>query len=72
MTRTLESTDVKNRLEDLSGLVIQPGENPYEALINVCKGYPVSQAASLGTPVDLKWRLSSPRGMSLCRSNQCD
>ena len=43
MTRTLESTDVKNKLEDLSGLVIKPGENPYQALINVCNSRPVSR-----------------------------
>lgn len=43
MTQTLESTDVKNKLSDLSGLVIKPGENPYQALINVCDSRPVSQ-----------------------------
>lgn len=43
MTPTLESTDVKNKLEDLSGLVLKPGENPYQALINVCDSRPVSQ-----------------------------
>jgi hypothetical protein len=49
MTRTLESTDVKNKLEDLSGLVIKPGENPYQALINVCHSRPVSRFVAQST-----------------------
>ncbi|KAK3937393.1 RNA ligase/cyclic nucleotide phosphodiesterase [Diplogelasinospora grovesii] len=40
MGSKLESTDAKNKLEDLSGIVYQPGENPYEALINACNGRP--------------------------------
>lgn len=36
MSSTLESTDAKNKLEDLSGVKIQPGENPYKALIEAC------------------------------------
>ncbi|KAI1820499.1 60S ribosomal protein L44 [Xylaria intraflava] len=32
----LESTDVKNKLQDLSGVIIKPGENPYHALIEAC------------------------------------
>ncbi|ROW08176.1 hypothetical protein VPNG_06902 [Cytospora leucostoma] len=36
MTPALESTDAKNKLEDLSGVQIQPGENPYKALIKAC------------------------------------
>lgn len=32
----LEPTDAKNKLEDLSGVPIQPGENPYQALIKAC------------------------------------
>ncbi len=33
---------VENKLEDLSGLVLRPGENPYAALINACNDDPVS------------------------------
>lgn len=36
MSSALESTDAKNKLEDLSGIKIQPGENPYKALIEAC------------------------------------
>lgn len=42
MGSTLQSTDAKNKLEDLSGIVIKPGENPYDALIRACNGDPVS------------------------------
>ncbi|OTB07108.1 hypothetical protein M426DRAFT_54379 [Hypoxylon sp. CI-4A] len=38
--RILESTDVKNKLEDLSGVVLKPGENPYNALIEACDDDP--------------------------------
>lgn len=60
MTQTLESTDVKNKLEDLSGLVIKPGENPYQALINVCDSRPVSHSVTcrLGwRPPKERWKL---------------
>ncbi|KAI1362703.1 RNA ligase/cyclic nucleotide phosphodiesterase [Xylaria arbuscula] len=40
MGSVLESTDIKNKLEDLSGVVVKPGENPYNALIEVCRGDP--------------------------------
>jgi len=30
------SQDARNKLEDLSGIVLKPGENPYAALINAC------------------------------------
>ncbi|KAK1750801.1 hypothetical protein QBC47DRAFT_464421 [Echria macrotheca] len=40
MGSQLELTDIKNKLEDLSGVELSPGENPYEALINVCQGRP--------------------------------
>ncbi|KAI0434332.1 RNA ligase/cyclic nucleotide phosphodiesterase [Xylaria sp. FL1042] len=40
MGSVLESTDVKNKLEDLSGVVLKPGENPYNALIEACHGDP--------------------------------
>ncbi|KAI0009925.1 60S ribosomal protein L44 [Xylariaceae sp. FL0662B] len=36
MGSALESTDVRNKLEDLSGVVVKPGENPYNALIEAC------------------------------------
>lgn len=36
MSPALESTDAKNKLEDLSGVKIRPGENPYKALIEAC------------------------------------
>ena len=32
----MESTDAKNKLEDLSGVQLKPGENPYNALIDAC------------------------------------
>lgn len=51
MGSILESTDVKNKLEDLSGVVIKPGENPYNALINACNNDPVeSHSLSLIIP----------------------
>lgn len=37
MAPALESTDARNKLEDLSGITIQPGENPYKALIEACE-----------------------------------
>ncbi|KAI0134239.1 RNA ligase/cyclic nucleotide phosphodiesterase [Xylariales sp. AK1849] len=40
MGSVLESTDVKNKLEDLSGVVLKPGENPYDALIETCNDDP--------------------------------
>ncbi|KAK8109857.1 hypothetical protein PG999_007994 [Apiospora kogelbergensis] len=40
MGAVLESTDLKNKLEDLSGVVLKPGENPYNALIEACKDDP--------------------------------
>ncbi|KAI1336883.1 RNA ligase/cyclic nucleotide phosphodiesterase [Xylariaceae sp. FL0016] len=40
MGSVLESTDAKNKLEDLSGVVLKPGENPYNALIEACKDDP--------------------------------
>ncbi|CAN8105964.1 unnamed protein product [Discula destructiva] len=36
----LESTDAQNKLEDLSGIKNQPGENPYKALIQACNDDP--------------------------------
>ncbi|KAI0102058.1 RNA ligase/cyclic nucleotide phosphodiesterase [Nemania sp. FL0031] len=40
MGSILELTDVKNKLEDLSGVVLKPGENPYNALIEACHDDP--------------------------------
>ncbi|KAI0202049.1 60S ribosomal protein L44 [Astrocystis sublimbata] len=41
MGSLLESTDVKNKLVDLSGVEIKPGENPYNALIEACHDDPI-------------------------------
>ncbi|KAF2973486.1 hypothetical protein GQX73_g208 [Xylaria multiplex] len=40
MGSILELTDAKNKLEDLSGVKIKPGENPYNALIEACHDDP--------------------------------
>ncbi|KAH9906720.1 60S ribosomal protein L44 [Xylariomycetidae sp. FL2044] len=40
MGSILESTDIKNKLEDLSGVAVRPGENPYNALIEACNDNP--------------------------------
>ncbi|UKZ73038.1 hypothetical protein TrVFT333_000677 [Trichoderma virens FT-333] len=40
MGSTMYSTDAKNKLEDLSGIVLKPGENPYEAFIQACNNKP--------------------------------
>lgn len=42
MGSTLYSTDAQNKLEDLSGIVLKPGENPYEAFIRACNNKSVS------------------------------
>lgn len=44
MGSILELTDVKNKLEDLSGVELKPGENPYDALIDACHDNPVESA----------------------------
>lgn len=41
MGSELVSTDAKNKLEDLSGITILPGQNPYEAFIKACNDNPV-------------------------------
>ncbi|KAK0702626.1 RNA ligase/cyclic nucleotide phosphodiesterase [Apiosordaria backusii] len=38
MKPELVSTDARNKLEDLSGIEIKSGENPYNALIEACHG----------------------------------
>jgi hypothetical protein len=35
--------DTRNKLEDLSGIVLKPGENPYAAFIKACENNPVSR-----------------------------
>lgn len=44
MGSQLASTDAKNKLEDLSGITIQPGQNPYQAFIEACNDDPVRAA----------------------------
>ncbi|KAK4191162.1 RNA ligase/cyclic nucleotide phosphodiesterase [Podospora australis] len=39
MRPALESTDARNKLKDLSGVDIKPGENPYDSLIKACDGH---------------------------------
>ena len=39
----LPLADAGNNFEDLSGVEIKPGDNPYDALINACDGSPVSR-----------------------------
>jgi hypothetical protein len=34
----LTVADAGNKFEDLSGVEIKPGDNPYDALINACQG----------------------------------
>lgn len=41
MAEKLVSVDARNKLEDLSGIVIQPGENPYDVFIKACNDDPV-------------------------------
>ncbi|KAF3058662.1 hypothetical protein GL218_05584 [Daldinia childiae] len=40
MGSILQSTDIENKLVDLSGVVLKPGENPYNALIEACDDEP--------------------------------
>ncbi|KAL7799024.1 60S ribosomal protein L44 [Trichoderma ceciliae] len=40
MGSTMYSTDAKNKLQDLSGIVLKSGENPYEAFIKACDNKP--------------------------------
>ncbi len=41
MAPVLESADAKNKLEDLTGVVTKPGENPYQPLISAGDDDPV-------------------------------
>lgn len=36
MAAELVSVDARNKLEDLSGIVIKAGENPYEVFVKAC------------------------------------
>jgi hypothetical protein len=47
MGSILELPDVKNKLEDLSGMVLKPGDNPYNALIDACHDDPVESSLSV-------------------------
>ncbi|KAK4447864.1 RNA ligase/cyclic nucleotide phosphodiesterase [Podospora aff. communis PSN243] len=49
MGSQLEAAELRNKLEDLSGVEIKPGQNPYEALINVCNGRPAEIQALYAT-----------------------
>ncbi|KAF5025247.1 hypothetical protein F66182_2713 [Fusarium sp. NRRL 66182] len=40
MAAQFEGADARNKLEDLSGIQLQPGENPYNALIKTCNDNP--------------------------------
>jgi hypothetical protein len=42
MVARFESAEARNKLEDLSGIQLQPGENPYNALIKACNDNAVS------------------------------
>lgn len=48
-TMTITTTDARNKLEDLSGIVLQPGENPYAALIKACNDDPAEIKALYAT-----------------------
>ncbi|KAF5551518.1 ureidoglycolate hydrolase [Fusarium mexicanum] len=40
MTAQFEAAEARNKLEDLSGIQLEPGENPYNALIKACNDDP--------------------------------
>jgi hypothetical protein len=42
MVARFEAAEARNKLEDLSGIQLEPGENPYNALIKACNNEPVS------------------------------
>ncbi|OAA66632.1 RNA ligase/cyclic nucleotide phosphodiesterase [Niveomyces insectorum RCEF 264] len=44
-----EPTDAKNKFEDLSGVVVQPDDNPYQALIAACDDDPARMQAVYAT-----------------------
>jgi hypothetical protein len=47
MPTELISVDARNKLEDLSGITLQPGDNPYDVLIKACNDNPVRLFYSL-------------------------
>ncbi|EGX96427.1 Ureidoglycolate hydrolase [Cordyceps militaris CM01] len=49
MAEKLVSVDARNKLEDLSGIVIQPGENPYDVFIKACNDDPAEIQALYDT-----------------------
>lgn len=46
MAAQFEAAEARNKLEDLSGIQLEPGENPYNALIKACNDDPVSDCHS--------------------------
>lgn len=65
MNSVLESTDAKNKLEDLSGVKIQPGENPYKALIAACNDDQVCYKAFTLGKVCLGWNYSCEKASTV-------
>lgn len=47
MSDKVSSTDAHNKLEDLSGIALKPGENPYAAFIKACHNSHVRRAHEL-------------------------
>lgn len=47
MPEQLVSVDSRNAYEDLSGIVIKPGENPYQVFIDACHDSHVSVPTNL-------------------------
>ena len=41
MGSVTDSADATSKLEDLSGVKLKPGENPYNALVEACNDDPV-------------------------------
>lgn len=58
MGSILELTDVRNKLEDLSGVELKPGENPYCALIDACHDNPVESALPYHLPYQSHFALA--------------
>jgi hypothetical protein len=48
MAPSLMPVDATNQFQDLSGVQIKPGENPYNALIDACHDHPVSSFCQYG------------------------
>jgi hypothetical protein len=86
MAPTTPLPDAGNKFEDLSGVEIKPGDNPFDALINACDNSPVSRpfppypAGDLDSDVELckenevvgEWKMASLKGKpSLVDSELC-